>query len=207
MANKEKREKWAVNDSSFNSYVSMVNFREGSALDCITRNLANMDDNSVLDIAGGSNGVAVSDLIDSGLVNGGVFTNFTDQRNSSKLREDLDFVPGDLAQDATWNKIKEIQTKRFPIGFSLVLHRPYGGLQDLQPSQYVKFAEYVIDMIRPGGVFYSQIPSSPYQPTSNATLNYIFRSIKQISDVDNVEVSVKSQTLAEHNFCLIYKKS
>lgn len=198
---------WNIDDSSFDSYVSMVHFREGTAQEQLER-LLEVGKRAVgLDIAGGSNGRAITDMIAAGYLTGGVFTNFVDNRtDQTKHNPRLQFIDGDLVASTTWDKISRVQQQQSPGGFNVVLHRPYGGLQDLSSEQYLEGVQRVMALLRPGGAFYCQIPASPYTRPDERRLRDMHQAIKGMREVKRIEASVRSKTLSNHNFCMIYKR-
>jgi len=201
-----ERQYWTVDDSSFTSYTELVMFQDGSALSHILARVGKHAVNSALDIAGGSNGRAVRDLIDTGIASSGVYTNMIDNR-TLPTRSDVKLVIGDLISCRTWDEIKSSQQEVSPDGFAIALHRPYGGLQGLSTRQYIKGATKVVDMLRPGGVFYSQIPTTyAYDTRNESMISEIFDKISMHPDVEKIDHSVRALTLADHEFCLIYKR-
>lgn len=38
------------------------------------------------------------------------------------------------------------------------MHRPIGGLQELRPKVYRGAAHFLLDLIRPGGLMFTQVP-------------------------------------------------
>jgi hypothetical protein len=199
------RELWSVDDSSFNSYVDLVRFQRGFAKDLILERIDNDSTNVVLDIAGGSNGVAVRNLIDSELFGEGIFTNYVDNRSEETRQSNVGFVAGDLRTSETWEALLSWQQYHAPDGFALVLHRPAGGLQDLCDDDYIKYTRTIMSMIKPGGLFYSQVPSHPLRPRSESSLQTIREGIRSIEGVVGIEVSDSAATLSDYQFCIISK--
>lgn len=199
-------DQWTIDDSTFDSYVSMVYFREGSAHECINRALSNNPDAVALDIAGGSNGRAIRDLIEVGTIKRGVYTRLMDNRTCEQNDDSVKFFPGDLLKEQTWVDLSAIQHEYAPSGFNLVLHRPYGGLQDLAVNQYIDSIQKILDMMCSKGIFYVQIPGSPYRNPDYKMLNIIYREVLSMQDVGKIEISDNTRTLNNYNFCLIYKK-
>ena len=202
----EHKDIWAVDDSSFDSYVSMVYFKEGSALELIEQAIGKSQGNTALDIAGGSNGRAIADMINEGYIGKGAFTNLTDKRDLSKNKDNISFLPGDLTLEENWSSLKELQQTIAPNGFDIALHRPYGGLQDLAPSMYIGGISKILDLLRKRGILYAQIPVAPYETPDYDALNNIFYAIRNMNQVDCIALSDRTRTLSDHNFCLIYKR-
>lgn len=198
---------WTIDDSPFENYVSMVNFDSGSAKECIVRELVNDANNAAIDLAGGSNGRAIVDLIDSGLIKQGLYTNFVDQRDTEQTNPNVHFLPGDLLSDQTWEEIRIAGKRIAPKGFKLALHRPFGALQDLESDDYIGGVKRVLDVLQPEGVFYTQVPGSPYLATDRCFLDEIYSAISEFPDVDRIICSVPEKTLADYAFSLIYKSA
>lgn len=200
------RNHWTVDNSSFKSYVDMVEFNNGSALDCIKENLKKHEHKTALDIAGGSNGRAISDLIHKEIIVGGAFTNVIDNRATKTIEADIGFSCGDLRKAETWTKIDDVKKSIAPNGYSLILHRPFGALQDLSIQEYVSHANTTMSLLAPGGLLYSQVPSSPYTDNNLEKIKTIGQEIIKLNRVQDLSVSVPSKTLSNFNFCLIRKR-
>jgi len=153
-------DQWDVNDSSFARYAHRVEFIYPS---CTLPELVvqqHRDGDVGIDIAGGTNGRALRDLLDSGILSRALVTNFEDRR-SEEVKADtrLDHIDGSLLLPATWSRIINWQRTNAPAGLGLVLHRPCGGLQGLPTEHYRRAADQLIDMLRPGGLLFAQVPA------------------------------------------------
>jgi hypothetical protein len=203
MVTKPELSTWAVDDSSFKSYADGVYFdQNGPAHDAITSYLGGLAAASVLDIAGGSNGKAVQDLLSEGLVKKGCFTNLVDNRNT--VHEAVDFVGGDLKEEATWTDISRLKEARYSTGYSLILHRPYGGLQEEKHDFYLSSLGNVLELLSPGGLFYAQVLTTfAYGKADISLLRHLKLSLLEDSRVENFELSAVGKTLVNHIFTLV----
>lgn len=155
-------DEWLCNNSPFERYfdgVSFQNHQEGP-LQIIESQLEGLEHNVGIDIAGGANGVALRGLIKrQGLLEKGLVTNKFDTRDG-KAQDvpELDHIDGNILLPETWEKILGWQRKNCPEGASLLMHRPVGGLQRLPTSFYMGAVHLGLDMVRPRGLAYIQIP-------------------------------------------------
>ena len=99
------------------------------------------------------------DLLDSGVLARAVVTNLGD-RSSSQASDNsrLDYIAGSLLLREPWDKMRSWQQANAPDGLGLILHRPFGGLQNLDAVMYRRAANRVLSMLRPGGVLFAQVP-------------------------------------------------
>lgn len=199
-------ESWGKDDSPFSNYVDLVEFEGGSAINLIEGAVGHSALNTAIDIAGGSNGRAIHDLLNSGAIGSGIFTNYIDNRDGNLSDRRVQFVDGDLLDDTTWRRITAAQKAIAPAGLDLALHRPYGGLQDLSVEQYYDLLTKTMGLLRGGGVLYTQIPQSAYEGLSKGELERLCRLVHASSSVGKVATSVASKTLSDYNFALIYKE-
>lgn len=179
---------WKVNDSSIEDYsrrADILGNPEGLKF-LIQAQLGDRDDNVGLDIAAGTNAQALRDLLSSGVLRRAIATNFEDGRTKSVRRDRrLTHIAGDITKPQTWKKIIRKKQKIAPEGLALVMHRPMGGLQQLNPDTYRGAAHLLLDSLRPGGLMFSQIPRNLVgQPRRE-----LCDSIERRSDVAGVIVS------------------
>lgn len=152
---------WAINNSSLRHYSRRANIDNDpdGLITFITDKIGTSEDNVALDVAAGSNPQALRDLLDSGVVGRALATNYQDRRPWAVRRDTrLDHIKGTLAQADTWRKIIDWQRDHAPDGLAIAMHRPVGGLQDLQPEVYRGAAHVLFDMVRPGGIMFTQVP-------------------------------------------------
>lgn len=104
---------WAVNDSSFDEYCGKIDFPgQGGLFEILERQIGYDKNNAALDIAGGSQGAAVQDLLSTELVGKGLVTNFEDLRTEeTKAIETLDHIVGDVADEKTWQSDSRVETR------------------------------------------------------------------------------------------------
>lgn len=153
--------RWRVNNSTIGDYSrrALIDGRVSGLTDIILDRLGVSEANVGLDVAAGSSAQALRDLLDSGVLDKALATNYQDRR-PRKIRRDprLDHIKGDLTRQSTWERIVGWQAEFAPEGFDLVMHRPVGGLQDLDPRTYQGAAHALMDMTRPGGMLFTQVP-------------------------------------------------
>lgn len=175
-------------------------------------------DNAGIDLAGGANGRAITDLRRSDIVVRGLFTTYRDNRDSSSQArfrgiDDIDHISGDLINPYTWEQIIDWQRTNAPDGVGIVMWRPDSAMQHLPPSFYRGAAHTVLDMIRPGGVLFAQVPVSlrPEWPTTEdkaAAAQELGKLCTSISDREDVgEVLVSEQLDRKEHCALIIKSS
>jgi hypothetical protein len=181
---------WHVNDSTWAEYSCGINFSGlNKGLDEVVANLRS-DSEVGLDIAGGSNGTAMLDLIHRGILNHAAVTNFEDRRSeATKCENRLDHISGNLLSPLTWQKIFEWQRDVSPGGLKLITHEPRNTLQWLKPELYSAAAHTLVGMLASGGALISQVPKS----LSRRERNTLCRSLQQRADV------VASSTSRKHS--------
>lgn len=183
-----KEDQWGVNDSSYSDYFSEVRLRDypEGILELIKAQLEEMENPIGLDIAGGANGVALQGLINEGLLVRGVVTNYKDKRSdNAKETPNLDHLSGNIIFPQTWIDIIDWVHANSSEGASLIMHRPYGALQNLYPSFYEGASHKLLDLLRPRGLLFAQIPFALQNRPSllNSTL---CQEIRERPDVEKV---------------------
>ena len=148
-------DKWGTNDSNFTDYCEYAPL---GTREIIESRLAGLASKAAIDIAGGTNGMAIQQLLRDGLIDTGLVTNYRDLRDDALEEMRMDHVDGDILRKETWLRILEWQRERAPDGFSLVLHRPVGGLQKLEPKIYKGALNLLLSRTRPSGALLTQIP-------------------------------------------------
>ncbi len=150
--------RWSVNNSTIKDYEHRAPFNDGQTglIEIIQRQIGRRRNNVGLDIAGGSDGVALRGLIARRILNRGAVTNYENRVRTHDHR--VEFIAGDILLRRTWIDIFEWQKRQAPRGLALVMHRPVGALQALSPIVYKHGAHLLLDLIRPGGVLFTQIP-------------------------------------------------
>ncbi len=175
---------WQIIDSSFNDYVARIaTVREKIPVKTIIATHLEESENRVgLDIAGGVSGRALRQLVNRGLLDKGLVTNYDDNRSFSEKQDSrLGHVDGNLTNANTWQRILDWQRQNAPEGFGFVMHRPVGGLQELQPEFYAGATCLVLDMMSSSGMFYTQIPESLV--TNNVAKKKVWRELKSRGDI------------------------
>jgi hypothetical protein len=181
---------WKISDLGFDDYCERSGIDGVS--DLIMGQLGRLGTNAALDIAAGANARALQDLLERGAIDKALATNYADNRSDeTKAIGALTHQTGDLLDRTTWQGIIDWQAAEAPEGLSLVLHRPYGALQYLQPTNaYLGAARLLLDTLRPGGVLFSQIPialKSAAWPGTPA--ERVARSIRQRPDIGSMTAS------------------
>lgn len=162
LARNGDRASYGINGTSFDDYTVAANILEApfGLQVVVAEAMRGHDENVGLDIAAGSDADALVDLLDDGLLTTGIATNYADER-SPKVANDtrLKHISGSLLEDTTWRELLETVEDEAPDGLALVMHRPLGELQYLPPNTYRGAAHFLLDLIRPGGVMYAQVPA------------------------------------------------
>lgn len=177
---------WGVNNSSFSDYAAEVEFMNypGGLRQILERHIGYSEDNTGLDLAGGSNGRALSDLIDDGILGKGLVTNLSDLQDIFPLADAaIDHVSGDLATEQVWHEIAAWQQTHAPDGINLIMHRPHAGLQDQPAKVYIRAAHQLLDMLCPGGILFSQVP---YPLLDASTSRAAYREFYSSPDIDSL---------------------
>ncbi len=178
---------WNVNNSDIKDYSERARDmgRVGGLTAVIVEQIGREESNAGLDIAAGSNAEALTDLLDAGVLGTALATNYSDRRSKS-VRSDarLGHVKGGLTRRKTWNHIIGWKNEHAPDGFALVMHRPVGGLQQLPAETYKGVAHLLLDMLRPEGLMFTQIPRS--LTAKRAEYVEICEGIKARADIDDI---------------------
>ena len=181
---------WNANDASFSDYGVMAArcglFRVGLT----TRiRLDRLSDNVALDIAGGTNGAALQELMHERRIDTGIVTNLLDKRSDqTRANSKLLHVDGDLIERETWqNMFSTVFEATNGVGLSLIMHRPCGTLQDFAPAVYAGSFALLLDWLRPGGVMFAQVPAALRD--SPASLQDICQRIHERDDIEEVKTS------------------
>jgi hypothetical protein len=159
-----------------------------------------------LDIAGGSNGRALKDMIDEGFIGRGMYTNLKDDRNKEIPRHDVRLLTGNLLLRKTWEDMIGWQQSMAPDGFSIVLHRPRGSFQYLPPFAYVALTGLVVSMMKPGGIFFTQIPGKIRNESCVSKSKITYKQTLSLPGVQKIEPVGQSSFSARPEFCMIYKR-
>jgi len=176
---------WQIDSSRFSDYCkhSCIPPEHGDLLTIIESAIGRYATNVGVDLAGGENGEALKDLLELQVISKALLTTYEDRRDKETESNPLiDHIDGNLVSPNTWKRIIAWRKNNTPDGFALVMHRPVGALQDLPPTIYTGIANVILDNIRPGGVFFSQIPFALYGPNGRR----ICKSLRQRSDIDSI---------------------
>ena len=206
---------WFTNNSPASHYFDRVKLPDHSqgVLDLVWGQIGY--DNVGIDLAGGSNGRAITDLSRSDIVVRGLLTNYRDNRDmffDNRSEGRIDHIEGDLIRPGTWQRIIEWQRTNAPNGAGIVMWRPDSAMQHLPPSFYQGAAHQVLDMIRPGGVFFTQVPVSlrPEWPTTHdkdTATQELGKLCTSISDREDVAEVLVSEQLDRKEHCALIIKS
>jgi hypothetical protein len=176
---------WRVNNSSMADYASRARMRRGpnTLMDRLIAQVGRSKENVGLDIAAGSNARALQDLLGSGVIGRALATNYQDCRpNRLKASRRLSHIAGDLADPATWQEIADWKDEHAPEGFAVAMHRPIGGMQGMPEDFYAGAAHAALDMVRPHGFIFTQVPRNLTNP-ANTFLGELCTGIRERADV------------------------
>lgn len=178
---------WHINDSSFDEYCGKIDFPgQGNLREILERQIGYDRNNTGLDVAGGSQGTAVQDLLRAKFIGKGLVTNFEDLRtNKTKKIDALDHIAGDVANIEVWQSILDWKEEHAPEGFSVILHRPAGGLQEFSPNAYAPPLHFLLDTLKPGGVLFTQVPVALRLSPRQAWFP-IHLSVRSRSDIEDI---------------------
>jgi hypothetical protein len=151
---------WSVNNSNFDAYSAKANvFERPDGLKGLVQALPASENVVGLDLAAGSQAAALTDLLDRGVLTKALATNYDDLRSDElKVDERLSHIEGDLTGPDAWRKIIAWQRAEAPEGFSLIMHRPVGPLQNLSRELYHGATMLMLDMLKSGGILFAQVP-------------------------------------------------
>lgn len=188
-----KGDDWGINDSTYEAYFSSVRLRgypEG-VLQLMKAQLEGLEEPAGVDIAGGTNGIALQGLINAGVIDRGMATNYKDKRGDfAKENPNLDHIAGNIIFPQTWISIINWVRDNAPDGAALIMHRPYGGLQGLYPSFYKGAAHKLLDLLRPGGMLFAQIPY-PLQDRPGFRNTTLCQEIRERPDIAELILPVE----------------
>lgn len=186
LQNTPANDAWTTNNSTFSNYCESSGIHD--AEETIKRQLGRLGTNVVLDIAGGTDGNALQNLLDNSIIDKGLVTNYYDSRKRHARKvEALTHIAGDILQRSTWEQIEDWRTNNAPEGFSLIMHRPFGALQNLPTGFYRGATHALLDMLRPGGILFVQIPMS-LQGWLKGELGSVCSSVRQREDIDSIHM-------------------
>jgi hypothetical protein len=174
---------WISNDSNFNDYVTCSLLPDGLFDRILDQHVGKNTENVGLDLAGGENGQALQDLLTAGFLGRALLTTYKDRRSiATKYLVELGHVEGDLIRPDTWQKIINWKHIYAPKGFALIMHRPLGALQDLNPSTYVGAANLLLNMLRPSGVLFTEVPGALY----GSGMSLMCESLQERDDIVDI---------------------
>lgn len=134
--------------------------------------------------------MALQQLMAEGFLGKGLVTNYEDTRDeATRALSDLDHIDGDILMRPTWERIVDWQRQNAPDGFALVLHRPYGALQDLRPGFYRGAIHLLMDMTKPNGMLLLQTPGDVGGLKRAVYLAALERSARDRDDVAELYTS------------------
>lgn len=152
--------RWCVNDTGIDYYGKFATEGIPSVYaDLLVEHLKDRPKGVVLDVAGGNNGRAARDLMERGLAHRALVTNLEDLRTIDTLKvAQLGHVSGDIIRQDTWEKMERWKEVFAPGGFSAIMYRPYGALENLPLRFYVGGLRTLLNWLGEGGVGLFQIP-------------------------------------------------
>lgn len=181
---------WMVNNSSLTDYSrrAYIHGHPEGLSGLISAQIGQSEENAGLDLAAGTSARALRDLLESGVLGLALATNYedlmpADTANDSRLSQ----ITGDLTEPQTWHRIRKWKNLYASQGFKLVMHRPVGGLQELSPHTYSGAAHFLLDMVQPGGMMFTQVPRRLVKEQS--PLAELCHSIRSRPDVGEVYVT------------------
>lgn len=198
---------WRVNNSSIRNYFADVIFPglDKAPFDAIVERLGTQGTCIAMDLAGGSQGRAIRDLIEMGIIGKGLFTNYEDRRLPNvRAQTELGHVAGDLTKIETWQEIIEWVNKNAPEGLDLILHRPFGALQYLTAEYYYGALSALLGLLKSGGVMFCQIPYSLMTVRYFEGLKEVGASLNENPEIELATVA-RSSDFDDCSHALIYK--
>ncbi len=151
--------KWSENDRPLDTYLDGF-FDDKQLRDAFFDSIPE-EPGVALDVAGGKNGRAARDLLNLGVVTRALVTNYEDLREPEvKAIDRLDHSTGDLRRPPAWQRMEAWRKENAPDGFSVTMHMPRGGLQNLSDQYYVGAARQLIEWAAPSGLLLLQVPLS-----------------------------------------------
>lgn len=196
---------WNANNSNLNRYSSRLFGRANTeALSgFLIQRIGKEKTNVGLDIAGGSNGVAMRALLRKGVLGEAAVTNLEDRRGFlARHNRHLHHIGGNLLLRSTWDTMSEWREEHAPDGLALVTHLPDGGLQELDPNWYGQALDTVIEWVRPGGLIITQVPSV-LAPEHAPTAPQLQEIGEQLNARDNIASITVLPRAVEHYHAII----
>ncbi len=181
---------WFVNDSGIGYYsrCAYLNGRADGLTDLLSERLANTQNGIGMEIAAGSNAVALRELLESGLLAGALALNLCDTRSDETRQDDrISHLAGDVTLRETWGGIYEWIEDKTPEGLDLILFHPVGGLSGLPQDVYEDAAHHMVDLLKPGGVFFAQAPKPLL--AGNPRLRKLYKGLCSRDDVESIAIS------------------
>lgn len=183
---------WPTDNSPFIDYDKRAYFPPESQI-CLSgiveNRLRGRVGNIGIDVAGGVSGHALKNLISLGLLERVVVINLSDRRTPrAQADTSIEHITGDILAKETWFNIFESRERQCPEGFALVMHRPVGALQDLDPRVYAEGLGLLIDLARSDGVVFCQIPRTLMQDKPRE-LYRICETLHDREDIRELHVS------------------
>jgi hypothetical protein len=209
----EKRSGWHKNRSPIENY-GAAKFTEsfpGKELyDIIVGQIGKRPGNVGMDVLGGLDGVALQQLVSSGVLSKSIDVDLrTHHGNGVSNNPKLHYVAGDILSSETWQPMIEKQAKLAPQGLALIIHRPYGALQHQPQNVYEGGAHVLLDMLRPGGVLFTQVPST--YKNNDDVVRQTYRSLVSRGDIQRIVradgyMNGKTPISNEKQAVLLFKK-
>ena len=180
---------WGTNDTDLESLCADLSLPDHPSgfMGILEKQLKGGEFKAGMDLAGGTNGVVLQDLLSLRLISRGLVTNLEDKRNVLTANNPyLGHVSGDLTNAKTWQDILTWQEDNTNGGFDLVIHRPVGGLQYLDANVYKSAAKLLLDNINGNGIALFQVPWGLSRKDTTKELGDVCMSIHARSDIESV---------------------
>jgi len=199
---------WLVDDSHLSRFFDGVKLRNGTPLEVMAQCIGRDPNNVGIDIAGGTNGVAMRDLVATGLVGKGLYTHFLDDRNPRLSNPNVDLVTGDLATAQPWLSIRDWQQRNAPQGFAVALHAPGLGFEKWAPDTHLTALAMLLPMMQPGAVIFTQVPIEVLKDGNQEARLDFYRAARRLPQVVAIELAESNKYGSTgYNFCVVYVKA
>lgn len=151
---------WEWQNSGIFGYASGFGISVEAFKDTIESTLEghDLEERVGLDLAGGSQGLAILQLIQQGVIGKGLTVDHQVYKTRDMNEPNAHLVSADLTTEDGWRAIFDWKDVHAPKGFPLILHRPGDALQSFPAESYTGFLELCLDLMASGGVLISQLP-------------------------------------------------
>jgi hypothetical protein len=198
---RSKGDNWKFTNSSLDQY-DLDAGMDGLLIRVIGSCIGQHSQRAGLEIAAGADGIALQQLLRLGLLEHALMTNYTDMRSTDTQELDsLDQVTGNILDPEVWAQVVAWQKEHAPDGLSYVAHRPGRILQNQSAQFYGGATQLLLDIMRPGSVLFTQIPTSLVDSQEGrAELRQLCQVIRSRDDVVAVHI------FPQHNEVVGYRE-